>query len=170
MAKIRCLGENHGDRFAAYHGDCVDVVRQMPDNSVGLSVYSPPFSGLYIYNDSTADMGNSASDEEFFDHYSFLAKELFRVTKPGRLVAIHCKDLVYYRTQRGTAGLRDFPGDLIRCHIDAGFDYDLALPGSRDDQDESARPALQAAPRRLLVLAPGIARISRHHAEVGGRR
>ena len=123
MAKIRCLGENHGDRFAAYHGDCVDVVRQMPDNSVGLSVYSPPFSGLYIYNDSTADMGNSASDEEFFDHYSFLAKELFRVTKPGRLVAIHCKDLVYYRTQRGTAGLRDFPGDLIRCHIEAGFDY-----------------------------------------------
>lgn len=123
MATIRCLNESHGDRFAAYHGDCVDVVSQMPSNSVGFSVYSPPFSGLYIYNDSVADMGNTADDAEFFRQYSYFAKELYRVMIPGRLVAVHCKDLVYYRTQRGTAGLRDFPGDLIRCHIDAGFDF-----------------------------------------------
>lgn len=123
MAQVRCLNEKHGRDFAAYHGDCVDVLRQMPSNSVGFSVYSPPFSGLYIYNDSVADMGNTSSDAEFFTQYAFLAKELHRVTIPGRLVAVHCKDLVYYRTQRGTAGLRDFPGDLIRCHIDAGFDF-----------------------------------------------
>src|SRR3990167_2722332 len=123
MAEIRCLAERHGARFVAYHGDCVDVVRQLPSNSVGFSVYSPPFSGLYIYNDSEADMGNSASDAEFLQHYTFLAHELYRVTIPGRLIAVHCKDLVYYRTQRGTAGLRDFPGDLIRTHTDAGFDF-----------------------------------------------
>lgn len=123
MAEVRCLNEQHGRRFAAYLGDCVDVVRQLPSNSVGLSVYSPPFSGLYIYNDSQADMGNCASDAEFFEHYRFLVAELFRVTVPGRLVAVHCKDLVYYKTQRGTAGLRDFPGDLIRTHTDAGFDF-----------------------------------------------
>ena len=123
MADIRCLNAETGRNFQAFHGDCVDVVRQLPNDSVGLSVYSPPFSGLYIYNDSVADMGNSASDAEFFAHYRFLVAELFRVTMPGRLVAVHCKDLVYYKTQRGTAGLRDFPGDLIRCHVEAGFDF-----------------------------------------------
>jgi DNA modification methylase len=123
MAGIRCLNEAHGANYAVYNGDCVDVVRQLPDNSIGLSVYSPPFSGLYIYNDSEADMGNCADDGEFFDHYRFLVEELYRVTIPGRLVAVHCKDLVYYKTQRGTAGLRDFPGDLIRAHTEAGFDF-----------------------------------------------
>ena len=123
MAQVRCLNAHEGANFVAYNADCVDLVRQFPDNSIGLSVYSPPFSGLYIYNDSVADMGNSANDDEFFAHYRFLARELYRVTIPGRLCAVHCKDLVYYKTQRGTAGLRDFPGDLIRAHIEAGFDF-----------------------------------------------
>lgn len=118
---IQCLNEAHGDRYAAYQGDCVDVVRQLPDASVDFSVYSPPFAGLYIYNDSVADMGNCADDGEFLDHYAFLARELHRVTRPGRLAAVHCKDLVFYQTQRGTAGLRDFPGALIRAHEAAGF-------------------------------------------------
>jgi len=120
---VRCLNEAGGENFVAYNGDCVDVVRQLPDNSVDFSIYSPPFSGLYIYNDSIADMGNSADDAEFLRHYDFLVSELYRVMRPGRIVAVHCKDLVYYRTQRGTAGLRDFPGDLIRAHIKAGFDF-----------------------------------------------
>lgn len=120
---VNCIDEAHGENWAAYLGDCCDVVRQLPDNSIDHSVYSPPFSGLYIYNDSAADMGNCADDDEFFEHYKFLCRELFRVIKPGRCVDVHCKDLVYYRTQRGTAGLRDFPGDLIRAHIEAGFDY-----------------------------------------------
>ena len=123
MAKIRSLNEHHGDSFVAYNGDCVDIARQMPDNSVGLSVYSPPFSGLYIYNDSELDMGNSANDEEFLRHYSYFVKELYRITRPGRLAFVHCKDLVYYKNQRGTAGLRDFPGELIRAHVAAGFDF-----------------------------------------------
>lgn len=120
---VKCLNDASGENWHAYHGDCCDVVAQLPDSSVHLSVYSPPFSGLYIYNDSEADMGNSSDDEEFFDHYRFFVGHLHRVTKPGRLCAVHCKDLVYYRNQRGTAGLRDFPGDLIRSHTDAGFDF-----------------------------------------------
>ena len=123
MAGVTCLNEAHGSGFVAYNGDCVDVMRQLPDSSVDFSVFSPPFSGLYIYNDSAADMGNSADDTEFFEHYSYFVKELFRVMRPGRIVAVHCKDLVYYQNQRGTAGLRDFPGDLIRAHIAAGFDF-----------------------------------------------
>ena len=120
---IRCLGSEFGERFAAYWGDCIDVLRQMPDNSVDFSVYSPPFAGLYIYNDSVSDIGNCADDAEFAEHYRFLVPELLRVLRPGRIVAVHCKDLVYYRTQRSTAGLRDFPGDLIRAHTEAGFDF-----------------------------------------------
>lgn len=123
MAELMCLNEAHGASFAAYNGDCVDVVRQMPDNSVDLAVYSPPFAGLYIYNDSLADMGNCRNDAEFLEHYAHLTRELLRVMRPGRVVAVHCKDLVYYKTQRGTAGLRDFPGDLIRVHTEAGFDF-----------------------------------------------
>lgn len=120
---VRCLGSEVGERFAAYQGDCVDVLRQLPDGCVDFSVYSPPFAGLYIYNDSVADIGNCANDAEFAAHYAYLVPELYRVMRPGRLVAVHCKDLVYYRTQRSTAGLRDFPGDLIRAHIAGGFDF-----------------------------------------------
>src|SRR5579862_1656842 len=120
---IRCLNSAEGESYHAIHGDSCDVLPQLPSNSVGLSVFSPPFSGLYIYNDSVADMGNSATDEEFMEHYEFIARELYRVMIPGRCVAVHCKDLVYYRTQRGTAGLRDLPGYLIKAHIDAGFDF-----------------------------------------------
>lgn len=120
---FRCLSEARGIGWQAVHGDCVDVVAQMPDRSVDFSVYSPPFSGLYIYNDSEADMGNSANDDEFMQHYSYLVHELYRVMRPGRIVVTHCKDLVFYKNQRGTAGLRDFPGMLIRAHEEAGFTF-----------------------------------------------
>ena len=123
MAEVRCLNEAHGRDYALYHGDCVDVVRQLPSNSVGFSVYSPPFSGLYIYNDSIADMGNCANDAEFMEHYTYLLSELYRVMRPGRVVAVHCKDLVHYKNQSGRAGLRDFPGMLIRAHEEAGFTF-----------------------------------------------
>jgi DNA modification methylase len=101
----------------------VDVLSQLPADSIDLSVYSPPFSGLYIYNDSAADMGNTADDAEFFEQYRHMVRELHRIMRPGRIVAVHCKDLVYYQNQGGTAGLRDFPGMLIREHIEAGFDF-----------------------------------------------
>lgn len=121
---VECLNSAAGKAWAAYHGDCCAVLPQMPDCSAGLSVFSPPFAGLYIYNDSVADMGNCVDDAEFFRHYEFLARELYRVTMPGRLAVVHCKDLVFYRTQTGhDAGLRDFPGMLVRAHQQAGFTF-----------------------------------------------
>lgn len=122
-SSIDCINSAQCDDWAAYHGDCVQVLSQFPDECIDFSVYSPPFSGLYIYNDSAADMGNTKDDAEFFEQYSYLARELYRVLRPGRVMAIHCKDLVYYQNQNGTAGLRDFPGALIASHVAAGFDF-----------------------------------------------
>lgn len=139
MAEIHCLNSAQGDDWVTYHGDCVDVLRQMPEASIGFSVFSPPFSGLYIYNDSVADMGNCADDAEFLEQYRFFVRELFRVMQPGRIVAVHCKDLVYYKTQRGTAGLRDLPGMLIREHVEAGFDFHSRVTIWRDPVREMTK-------------------------------
>lgn len=121
--EILCIDEARGEDWHMYLGDCVEVVKQFPDRSVDFSVYSPPFANLYTYSDSERDMGNCVDDEEFLEQYRFLVAELFRVLRPGRLVAVHCKDLVNYKNRDGMAGLRDFPGEIIRIHTDVGFSY-----------------------------------------------
>ena len=121
MADVMCLGEAHGDGYAIYHGDCVDVLRQLPDECVGLSIYSPPFSNLFVYSDSIADMGNSANDEEFVQHYGYLVRELYRLTKPGRMTAVHCSDLPLQKWRDGVIGIKDLSGSIIRAHEDAGW-------------------------------------------------
>jgi len=121
MTEITCLDETHGDKYAAYNGDCVDVVRQLPDNSVGFSVYSPPFGNLFCYSDSECDMGNSADNSEFFQHYQFLLEEMARVLKPGRLSAVHCSEIPHTKWKDGFIGIYDLPGDIIRAHQAAGF-------------------------------------------------
>jgi DNA modification methylase len=120
MAQIRCLNETHGNNFAVYNGDCVDIVGQLPDASIDFSVYSPPFGSLFVYSESAADMGNS-TDEEFAKHYAWLVREKFRVTKPGRLTAVHCSDLPMTKWRDGAVGIKDFSGDIIRIHQDAGW-------------------------------------------------
>jgi DNA modification methylase len=120
MALI-CLNESHGDNWAAYNGDCVEVVSQLPDESVGFSVYSPPFGNLFVYSESANDMGNSADDDEFGAHYAFLVREKFRVTKPGRITAVHCSDLPMTKWRDGVVGIKDFSGQIIKIHQDAGW-------------------------------------------------
>jgi DNA modification methylase len=118
---VSCLGESHGERYTAYHGDCVDVVRQLPDASVDLSIYSPPFANLFSYSDSIADMGNCADDAEFVAHYGFLLRELYRVTVPGRLSAVHCSDLPLQKWKDGMIGIKDLSGQIIKAHESAGW-------------------------------------------------
>lgn len=118
---VLCLNEQHGEDWAAYNGDCVDVVRQLPDASVDFSVYSPPFAQLFVYSESEADMGNSADDAEFIAHYSYLVRDLLRVTKPGRLTAVHCSDLPMTKWRDGAVGIKDFSGAIIRIHEEAGW-------------------------------------------------
>ncbi len=118
---IRCLNEEHTDTWAAYHGDCVDVVGQLPDDCIDFSVYSPPFASLFVYSESECDMGNSADEDEFADHYAYLVEQKFRVTKPGRLTAVHCTDLPMTKWREGHVGIKDFSGLIIRIHEQAGW-------------------------------------------------
>lgn len=120
MAQIRCLGEWHGKLASLYWGDCVDVLRQMPSECVDFSIYSPPFGSLFVYSESAADMGNS-TDEEFAEHYRFLVKEKFRLTKSGRITAVHCSDLPMTKWKDGAVGIKDFSGEIIRTHEAEGW-------------------------------------------------
>ena len=123
-----------GRDWTAIHGDCVEALRDIPDNSIDISVYSPPFSSLYIYSESVRDMGNVAGDEEFFAAYSHVIREKLRVTRPGRLSAVHVKDLVYYQnsSERGDAGLRPFSDLTTAAHVAEGWTFHCRITIWRD--------------------------------------
>lgn len=118
---MNCIDQIVTDKYAAYHGDCVDVLKGLPDHSVGYSIFSPPFASLYTYSNSPRDMGNVRNDEEFFEHFDHLIAELLRVVKPGRNVSFHCMDMPASKERDGHIGLKDFPGDLIRAFQRHGF-------------------------------------------------
>ena len=110
-----------GEGWEMRLGDCVEHVSSLPDNSVDFTVYSPPFASLYTYSNSDRDMGNCKDYDEFAAHYAFLVRELFRATKPGRLVSFHCMNLPTSKTHHGYIGIRDFRGELIRMHEAEGW-------------------------------------------------
>lgn len=116
------LDQHITDRYAIYNGDCLEVLPSLPDASVHLSIYSPPFAGLYHYSSSERDLSNARSYDEFMDHYRYVVDELARVTLPGRMTAVHCMDIPQSNTGKGDA-LLDFPGDIIRMHAEHGFAY-----------------------------------------------
>lgn len=115
------------EKYALYNGDCIEVMKTLPEGSVHLSAYSPPFAtatgGLYHYSSSERDLSNSRSYDEFFAHYAFVVKELHRLTMPGRMTAVHCMDIPNGNTGTGSDHLIDFPGDIIRLHKEHGFRY-----------------------------------------------
>jgi len=109
------------ERYALYCGDCMEVIPTIPDGAVHLSVYSPPFAGLYQYSSSERDLSNCKNYDEFMEHYEFVVREIHRLTMPGRMTAVHCMDIPNGNT--GCDALMDFPGDIIRLHKRLGFDY-----------------------------------------------
>lgn len=119
--KTETATQELSERYAIYLGDCCEVMPSFPEASVHLSVYSPPFAGLYHYSSSERDLSNSRSYDEFFTHYEYVVREIHRLTVPGRMTAVHCAD-----TPSGNSGLdhmTDFPGDIIRMHERVGFQY-----------------------------------------------
>jgi DNA modification methylase len=112
-----------GDNWAIYNADCIEALAGMPEGSIDLSIFSPPFSDLFVYSDSERDMGNCSSHDEFMEHYKFFSQNLYRAMKPGRIICVHCTDLPARKGKDGFIGLHDFSGDLIKAHTETGFVY-----------------------------------------------
>lgn len=110
--------------YTLYLGDCVEVARELPDESIDFSIFSPPFASLYTYSNSDRDMGNSRDDRQFYRHFQFLIRELERVIKPGRVCAVHCMDMPKMKGRDGEIGMKDFSGKIIRSFERCGFVYD----------------------------------------------
>lgn len=120
---MNCIDQTITEKWAIYNGDCVEVVKGLPDHSIGYSIFSPPFSSLYTYSNSPRDMGNCRNDADFFEHFGYLIDELRRVMMPGRDVSFHCMLLPTSKVRDGVIGLKDFRGDLIRAFQSRGFVY-----------------------------------------------
>lgn len=121
MKKI--LDQKITDNYSIYNGDCIEILNGLPDNSIGYTISSPPFASLYTYSNSERDLGNCKDYESFWESFSFLFQELYRVTKPGRSVSFHCIDLPTSKESDGYIGMVDFVGDIIRAFQKAGFIY-----------------------------------------------
>lgn len=115
--------QKHTKKYALYNGDSCEVLPSIPDESIDLTLFSPPFANLYCYSDSPNDLGNCGSYEQFFEHFKFIVQELLRLTKDGRLVAVHCIDIPAMKERDGYIGLKDFPGEIIRLFEGCGFIY-----------------------------------------------
>lgn len=120
---MNVLNQITGKKFVAYHGDSAEVLKGIPDSSVDLSVYSPPFADLFVYSNSERDLGNSRNWPEFFDHYGFIVRELLRVTKSGRLTCVHTADIPAMKGRDGYMGMKDFPGAVINAYEANGWIY-----------------------------------------------
>ena len=109
------------ESYSLYNGDCVETMQAFPEQSCHLSIYSPPFGGLYHYSSSERDLSNSTDYQQFFAHYAYVVRELFRITHPGRMTCVHCMDVPSGNS--GTDYRVDFPGDIIRLHEQEGWRY-----------------------------------------------
>jgi DNA modification methylase len=136
---MKVLNQASGNDWILYQGDCCEVIKGIPDNSVHYSIFSPPFASLYTYSNSDRDMGNSKGEDEFYIHFDFLVGELYRVLLPGRLVSFHCMDIPAMKERDGYIGLKDFPGDLLRVFEKAGFIYHSKATIWKDPLVEATR-------------------------------
>jgi len=118
---MKVLNQVIKEDYSLYHGDCIEILQGFESDSFHYSIFSPPFLSLFTYSDSNRDMGNARSDREFYTHFNFLAIELFRIIKPGRLVSIHCMDIPAMKERDGFIGLKDFPAEVRRIMQSKGF-------------------------------------------------
>lgn len=127
------------DKYAIYNADTTELITTMPDESMDFIVYSPPFANLYCYSNSDRDLGNSRSDEEFFAHFDFIVKEMFRILRNGRIMAVHCMQIPAMKERDGYIGIKDFRGDLIRLFQKHGFIYHSEVTVWKDPVVEMQR-------------------------------
>lgn len=133
-----------GKHFTAMMGDSVKRLSEIEDNSVDLTVYSPPFADLFVYSASERDLGNSKNSSEFFEHYKYIIKQLLRVTKPGRISCVHTSDIPAMAQKDGFIGIKDFPGDVIRAHIELGWSFSGRAFVQKNPQAQAIRTKSKA--------------------------
>ena len=133
------MDETHGEGWSLFNGDSAEVLPGLPDSSIDLAVFSPPFSSTYTYSPSERDLGNVSSDAEFWEQFGYVSRELLRLMKPGRLLAIHVANLPAYENTHGYAGRRDFRGDTIRHFESVGFRYHSELTIDKNPQAQAIR-------------------------------
>lgn len=143
---MRVKDQIHEENYSIYNGDCVDVVSQMPDESVDLSIYSPPFCGLYNYSSDHRDFSNCDSRDQFLEQYEFLVSEMARVTKPGRINAVHCADVF-----DNACRLWDFPHEIIRIHEKYGFQYRNRITVWKEPLKVRMRTMVKSLMHKLIV-------------------
>lgn len=135
--------ESQGECWRLLLGDSCERLAEIPDNSVDLSVYSPPFASLYTYSPSERDLGNSATTDEFIEHYSYIIDHMLRITKPGRTSAVHVQQVAILKSRDGYVGLEDFRGRVIQAHIDAGWIYYGEVTVDKNPQLQAVRTKAQ---------------------------
>jgi DNA modification methylase len=161
MAKggiMEVLNQYQGKGFMLYNGDSAEILRAIPDNSIHFEIYSPPFASLYTYSNSERDLGNCKDDDEFMTQFSFIAQELFRVLKPGRLMSVHCMDIPAMKERDGYIGLKDFPGELIRLFERCGFIYHSRTIIWKDPLIEATRTKALGLMHKQLCKDSGMCR------------
>jgi hypothetical protein len=136
--------EESGDGWQLWLGDSCERMAEIPDNSVGLSVYSPPFASLFTYSPSPRDLGNNATREDFLEHYSYIIRENLRITMPGRICAVHVQQLTTTMSTHGVIGLTDFRGQVIAAYVDAGWIFHGEVTVDKDPQAQAIRTKAQA--------------------------
>lgn len=141
---IYTTDEATGDNWTMLLGDSCERMAEIPDESIDLSIYSPPFASLFTYSPSPRDLGNSASRGEFFDHYRFIIDENLRITKPGRIACVHVQQLTTTKTTHGFTGLTDFRGQVIAAYVDAGWIFHGEVTVNKDPQAQAIRTKAQA--------------------------
>lgn len=134
----------HGEGFRLMLGDSCERLTELPDESVDLSIYSPPFASLFTYSPSERDLGNSATRAEFIEHYGYIIRENLRLTKPGRLACIHVQQLTTTKVTHGYTGLTDFRGDVIRAYVDNGWHFHGEVTVNKDPQAQAIRTKAHA--------------------------
>ena len=134
------------EKYAIYNSDCMEVIKEMPNNSIDLSVYSPPFAGLYNYSSSERDFSNCESKEQFLEMYSFLIEEMARITRTGRINAVHVTDV-----HTNTGRLWDFPGEVIRIHEKYGFEYHNRITIWKEPLKVRMRTMVQSLMHKFIV-------------------
>ncbi len=138
------------DKYAIYNDDCIEVMQDMPDECIHLSIYSPPFAGLYQYSSNEADMSNNRNYDEFMQHYGFMVQEKHRITIPGRMTLVHCMDIPQSNSGRGDQ-LKDFPGDIIRLHEANGWKYNARYSVWKEPLGVRNRTMMKGLTHRTVV-------------------